>query len=167
MSRVGDEHFRASGVASALVIGADNHQSGEFAMSARTRVQREFAEPGELCQRLLQVVIEHQRRLASLGRLQRMQVGKRLQGGNLLVDDGIVFHRARPERIETVVHTEVVVAEVGVMAHHRELVALGQGCIVLPSQCLGQFGCAMRGVALRQRIAFSSCFRKLENQVSV
>jgi len=52
--------------------------------------------------------------------------GCRRQRGQLFVYLRVVFHGARAERVETVVHAEVVGRMVGVVAHHGKLVALGQ-----------------------------------------
>ena len=93
MGRVGDEHFRAVALSAALMIGADNHQSGKFSVGSSAGIEREFAQSSEGAELLLQVVIEMQQRLTSLSRLEGMLSGKCLKGCQFLVDDGIVFHR--------------------------------------------------------------------------
>ena len=47
MGRVGHDDFGALGFAISLVVGTDNHQAREFAMSASTRLEGEIVETGE------------------------------------------------------------------------------------------------------------------------
>ena len=94
MGRVGDEHLGATLVLTAHVIGTNDHQTRELAVGTGAGIQRELAQARELGQRFLKHVVEFQRVLAGVGMLQRVQSCKRLHGGNLLVDDGIVLHGA-------------------------------------------------------------------------
>ena len=47
MSRVGHDDLGALGFAISLVVGTDNHQAREFAMSTSTRLEGEIVETGE------------------------------------------------------------------------------------------------------------------------
>ena len=47
MSRVGHDDFGALGFAISLVVGTDNHQARELAMSTSTRLEGEIVETGE------------------------------------------------------------------------------------------------------------------------
>ena len=167
MGRVGDEHLRALFVLTAHMVGTNDHQSCKFTVGTRAGIQRELAQACELGQRHLKHVVELQRVLTGVGMLQGMQTYEGLHGCNLLVDDGIVFHRARAEGIETIVHTEVVVAKIGVVANYGEFVALRQLGLLLSAERCRQFGGGVLIVGLRQRVAATSSFRELENQISV
>ena len=54
--------------------------------------------------------------------------------GNLFVDDGVVLHSTATERVEAVVHAEVVVTVVGIMSDYRQLVTLRQLSVALTAQ---------------------------------
>ena len=72
--------------------------------------------------------------LARLGRLQGMKACEGSQDSQFLVDDGVVLHSARPQGIEAVVDTEVVVAQIGIVAYHRQFVTFGQLGLLLAQQ---------------------------------
>ncbi len=94
-----------------------------------------------------------------------MQVGKLWQRRHLLIDLGVILHRAGPQRIEPVVHPEVIGGEVRIMTHYRHLVTLRQ-----LSRLLASHVCRYLIVAetvLRQRISLASFLRELEDQVSI
>ena len=129
-------------------------------MCSGARIQSEFLQASKFGKRLLQVVINFQRTLTGHSGLQRMQASEGLQSSNLLVDDGIVLHRTRSEGIEAVVHAEVVVTEVRVVANDSQLVTLWQAGSFLSVQSLWQLGCRVCAViVLWQRIAFASFLR--------
>ena len=81
--------------------------------------------------------------LTRLCRLQGVQSGKGLHRSNLFVDDGVILHGTRAQRIETVVDTEIVVAEIGIVAHHRHLVTLRKLSLLLTAACGREFGCGV------------------------
>ena len=64
MSRVGDKHLGASVVTAALVVSADNHQSGKLAVSSCHRVEGEVIETSELREHLTQFRNHSHRALA-------------------------------------------------------------------------------------------------------
>ena len=149
--RVGHNHLGALGVAPALVIASYYHQPGELSVCAGKRVEREFGQSGNLRQCPLQSVVHLEGSPACLRRLQRVQVGEAGHGRHLFVDARVVFHCAAAERIEPVVHSEVVFAMVGIMAHNRELVAFGQLGVVAAANVGGHLVVAK--LVVRQRIA--------------
>ena len=123
-------------------------------MGAGTGIQGELAEASQFGEGLLKVEIDLEGTLARLGRLQGVQACEGFHGGNLLVDDGVVLHRAGAEGVEAVVHAEVVVAEVRVVAYDSQLIALRQTGCFLATQRLGQLGGGVGAVVvLRQRVA--------------
>ena len=107
-------------------------------MGSGIGVQGELLQARNLGKAGLQEVVNSEGTLGGLGILQRVQTRELAVRGNLLVDLGIVFHRAGTQGIEARVHTEVVVAHVGVVAHNAQLVNLGQQRRVLTHQALRQ-----------------------------
>ena len=70
-----------------------------------------------------------------------MNSGELWAGCNLLIDDRVVLHRTGAERVETVVHAEVVVAQIGIVTHNCQFVAFRQFGLFLTAQSLGQVCC--------------------------
>ena len=167
VGRVGNEHLSALVVAAAVVIGAYDHKSCELAVCTGAGIESEAAQSCQLGKRLLQVVVDEQRALTRCGALLRMQCGKLFEGPHLLVQGRIVFHSARSQGIEAVVNAEVVVAQIGVVAHYCQFVALGQPSFLAASESLRQLGGGVLGSILRQRVTFATAFRKLENQIAI
>ena len=126
VSGIGHDDLDALCVAAALVVGADDHQSRQLAVSPGEGVEGELSHARQGAERLLQAAIDAERTLHGGGRLQRMERGEGGQGCYLLVDDGVVFHRAAAKRVEAVVDAEVVGTVVGVVSDDGELVTLGQ-----------------------------------------
>ena len=98
-------------------------------------------------------------------RLQGMQILELRQGGHLLVDLGVVLHRTGTKGIEARIYTEIVIREVRVMTHHRQLVALRQFCLLSTSHRSGYLVIAK--IVPWQTIAFAAFLREFENQFSV
>ena len=134
-------------------------------MSTSAGIEREVVEAGERGEAVLEVIDHLQGALSRLDGLQRVEVVEARQGGHLLVDDGVVLHRAGAQGIEAVEHTEVVLAMVGIVAHDGHLVALGQLGVLLAAQPGGQL--VMGEAVLRQRIGTTAGAGKLKNQISV
>ena len=126
MGRIGHNHTCALRVATRDVILTHHHQSGELTMSAGIGIESELGKTRQACESLLEIVVQFQGALCGGGILKRMQGGKTRHGGNLLVDLGIILHRAAAERIETGVDTEILLRQVGVMSHHIQLAHLGK-----------------------------------------
>ena len=130
------------------MIGSNDHEPRQLAMSAGTRVQRKLTESCQFGKGLLEVEIDFEGTLTGICGLQGMESCEGLHGCNLLVDDGVVLHRAGAEGIEAVVDTEVVVAEVCVVTHDRQFIALRQTGSLLTTQRLGQLGCGVCAVVV-------------------
>ena len=94
-----------------------------------------------------------------------MQALELRQGSHLLVDLGIVFHRTRTKGIEACIHTEVIIREVRVVAHHCQFVALRQ-CRILRTTHQGWY-LVIAKLILWQAIAFTTRLRQFEDQISV
>ena len=127
---VRDAHLGSAGVAAGQVIRAHHEHAAQFAVGAGEARQAGGGHAGNLGEEVLQSVEQFQRSLGLLGRLLRMDPGESGQEGDLVVDLGVVLHRARPQRIEMGVDAEVQLAERGEILHHLGLGNLGQGQIV-------------------------------------
>ena len=66
---VGHDNLHALRLATLLMIGTDNHQSGEFTVSTRIRIEGELAQSGKGSERFLQLVIHLEGTLAGGNRL--------------------------------------------------------------------------------------------------
>ena len=125
-------------------------------MGSGTRIERELSETGEGTELLLQLVIDVQCPLAGVGGLHGVLACKLLQGGEFFIDDRIVFHRAAAQRIETIVHTEVIMRKVRIMTYDGHFVAFGQGCLLGAQQIPGQFAEAVPKIVLWQGVTLAS-----------
>ena len=165
MSGIRHNNQTARLIASALMILLDNHQTCQLAMSSGKGLQREGIQARQFAERFTQLPANLFRTLRSLCRLKRMQVGKLRQGSHLLVYLGVVLHGTGPQGVETVVHTEVIGTQVGIVPYHRHLIALRQRGILLSAKFRRNTIAAI--LILRQRITASPLLRQLENQISV
>ena len=107
-------------------VGAHQQQSGQLALRAGGRLQRDGVEPGDLGQHLLQLPAEAQRALGAVLLLVRVEVAEARQRGEALVDPRVVLHRAGAERVEAGVDPEVARRELGEVPHQVRLGELGQ-----------------------------------------
>ena len=123
---VGDDDLGAGHVAAAHMVRADQHETRQLAVGTGARVEGERVHAGNLGEGLVHLFID----LADTGDggvgHQRMEGGEAGHGGHLLVDLGIVLHRAGAERIEARIHAEVHLGEVVVVADHLGLADLGK-----------------------------------------
>ena len=163
--RVWHYHLGALRVAAPLVVAAYYHQARKLSVRPGEGVERELGQPGYFRQCALQPVVGFERPLAGVCRLQRVQVGKLRHGRHFLVDGRVVLHRAAAQRVEAVVHAEVVLAVVGVVAHYGHLVALRQHGVFLASH-FGRHFVACK-LVLRQRVGAPPLVRQLEYKVAV
>ncbi len=93
MRAVRNDHDAALlALAVALVVGADNQDTREFAVRARRRLQGDGVHPGNLGEVVLKVIEELERALHRVRVGVGVQVGE--QFGGLFVDLGVVFHGA-------------------------------------------------------------------------
>ena len=83
--------------------------------------------------------------------MQGMQTGKLRHISHLLVDDGIILHRATAQGIEPVVHAKVVLTVIGIVSHHGHLVAFRQDCVLTATERGGDV--VVDKLIFRQRIA--------------
>ena len=107
-------------------------------------------------------------RLGTLDRLvglQRVQVLELRQGSHLLVDLRVILHRTRPQGIKAIVDAKVIGRQIGIMAHHGHLVALGQFSIALSAQLLWHL--VVAEAVLGQTVTFAALLRQFKNQVSI
>ena len=162
---VGHYDFCPLHVAAAIVVGADNHQSCQLAVRPGKGVEGKLGQAGDDRQRLLEVVVHGQRALTCVQGLRRMSFCKLLPGGHFLVDVGVVLHCAATKWVEAVVHSEVVAAHVGVVAHYGKLVAFGQVGIFLALHVRRQLVAAV--CVFRQRASPASLVRQLEYQFAI
>ena len=124
--RLGHDDLVAREVAAGAVVGADHRHPRELAVRAGHRAQRHRAHAGDLLEHLLQ--FEHALQEALPLRLGRARMAREELGQHrvLVAGLGVVFHRARTERVEVRVDGEVELREPGEMAHGVELAHLGQ-----------------------------------------
>ena len=120
MRGVGNYHLVARGAALAMVR-AHHQQSGKLALRAGRRMERHGVHPGYLGERRLQPRHQFERARGQMRRGHRMQRGKAGERRHLVVEHGIVLHRARAERIELERLPEVELREAQKMAHHLRL----------------------------------------------
>ena len=123
---VGHNHLGALQVAAALVVATYHHQSRQLAMGSGKGFEGEGGESRQFAEGMVEQGDQRLGTTGGFGWLQGMEIGKLGHGSHLLVDAGVILHGATAQGIEPVVHTEVVGTVVGVVAHHGQLVALGQ-----------------------------------------
>ncbi len=140
MGRIGHDDFAPRLVAACVVIGTYNHQSRQFAMRTRKRIEGELGHTADFRQRPLQCVIQLQISLNGIIRSGRMHIDESLVRSHLLVDFRIIFHCARTQGIEPCIDTEIVCRHIVVVAHNGQFVALRQTQRLLAQQCVGDYG---------------------------
>ncbi len=127
------EHLVAA-LAAVLEVGAREHQARQLAVRPGARLKRHVRQPGHLGQLLLEVPHQLERALRVTRLLQRVEAREAGQRRHLLVDLGVVFHRARPERVEAGVEIEVLLGQVVVVPHDLRLGYLRQGRRLRPNR---------------------------------
>jgi hypothetical protein len=101
---VGDEHPQAARLGAVAVVGADHQRAGQLAVRAGRRLERNGRQSADLAQPFLQEVHQRQAALDGLRILQRVGEGEPRKARGVLVDFRVVFHRARAQRVETLIH---------------------------------------------------------------
>ena len=169
--RVGHNDFHALVVASALVVGADHHKAGQFAVCPGIGIEGKGVHAAHFGQHGCEVVIQMQAALQRFCGLRWVHVGKAGQGGDFFVDFGIILHRATAQGVEARVYAEVVARHICIMACRREFVHFGQGSGRVFAQQVGgqlaRFVFILPQVIAGQRITFASLARKFEYQRSI
>jgi hypothetical protein len=112
--RVGDDDLAALLVlASVGEVGVEEHQARELPLGTGGGLERDGVEPADLGEDLLQAPHELERALRALLLLERVQVAEPGQADEALVHARVVLHRARAERVEAGVDSEVSGRELG------------------------------------------------------
>ena len=138
VGRIGDEDVFAR-VAPLFEAGPDEHHAGQLALGAGRRLEGE----GVHARDLAQVVLDELDALRGLpwtvsGGRERVGVGESGQGGHLLVDLGVVLHRAGAEGIEADVDAVVLLGEAGEVADDFDFGDLGKAGDLGPDRKAGQ-----------------------------
>ena len=116
VGRVRNDDLRARGVAAVDVISLDEHDAGKLAVRARRRLERDGVHAEDLGKLGAEDVIRLQRTLYRLNVLQRVELRKAGQRRHVLVDLGVVLHRAGAKRIEAVIHAVNALAKRRIVA---------------------------------------------------
>ncbi len=95
-----------------------------------------------------------------------MQTAEGMMLRHLLIDLRVILHGARPQRIETGVDAEVVVAHIGVMPNHSGFIHLGQFGSLRTDKMIRKFRSG-RTAVVGHYGSTSSLTRKLKNQFAV
>ena len=131
VSRVRNDNLHTFLVAAALMVCPDDHESCEFSVCSREGVESEFAETSDSGELFLQCIVNVECTLYGVFRLHWVQCGELRHVSHLFIYHGIVFHCTAAERIESVVHAEIVFAVVSIVSYHCHLVAFRQSSIFL------------------------------------
>ena len=102
MRGIGDDDGLAR-VAFRFVIGAREQDSGELAMRARCRLQRDCVHTGDFDETFLQQPHDFKRALGERFGLIGVRFSDSFEARDELVDTRVVFHRATAERV----HAEI------------------------------------------------------------
>ena len=122
---VGHDDLRARSVAAVGVVCLDEQHAGEFAVCARGRLERDRVHAEDLAQLAAQNMQRLERALRRFDRLERVELREARQRRHVLVDFGVVLHRAGAEGIEAVVHAVDALAKRRVVA--RQLIFTHMG----------------------------------------
>ena len=125
MRRVGHDDIFAR-ITSFSQTGADQHQAGQLALRAGGGLQAHLLHAADLGKHALELVKQRQGALQKVRRRQRMDLRKAGKTRDDFVDLGIVFHRARAERIKLAFDGEIALRQAGEMTQHFKLAQLGK-----------------------------------------
>ena len=140
VGRIGDNNLGALRVAARLVVTANDHQAREFAVGTSIGIERELTQACYFGQCLLHVVIEFERALCGGLVLCGMKTCEAREGCHLLVDFGIVLHRATAQGIEARINAEVIIGHIRIVTTNGEFVHLGQLGSLFAPEFLGNCG---------------------------
>src|SRR5215208_2324034 len=118
--------------------GLDHKHAGELTLGAGHRRERGGVHAGDGGEHALQLEEHDERPLRRLRRLARVERGEAGHSGAILVDLGVVLHRAAPERVEAGVDAVVEPAERGEVAHDLELGQLRERDVLSQERGVGQ-----------------------------
>ena len=165
MGRIGYNHLLASHIATRTVIVVDGHQARQLTMCASVWLKGEMSQTREFTKRAFKHLNQFLRTICGVGRLFWMQVLELRQRCHLLIDFGIVLHRTRAQRIESRINAKVVVRQIGIMAHHRQLITFRQTSIL---RTLHRDRNLVITIEIAgQTVTHTSFFGQFENQFSV
>ena len=135
--RVGNEN-RVPVLTALLVVGADHHESCEFSLGARCRLQRHAVHARDFRELHREFVAELEEALLERDGLHGVSRGEAREACRPLVELRVVLHGAGAERVETQVDRCVPGREASEVAHHIDLGDLGQAGDVVPQSLGGQ-----------------------------
>ena len=101
-------------------------QAAQFAMGTGFGAHRHTGHAGQLLEPFAQFMNDGKRTLHALFRLQRMGVGKAGHPRHLLIEAGIMLHRARAQREQAKVDGIILTRQAGIMAHRFGFAQAGQ-----------------------------------------
>ena len=104
----------------------DEQNAGELTVRARRGLERDSVHAEDLAKLSAQRVQRLERALRGLDALERVELGEARQRRHVLVDLGVVLHRARAEGIEAVVHAMDALAKGGVVTGELVFTHVGQ-----------------------------------------
>ena len=101
---VRDDDLRAGRILAVAVVGLDEQKSCEFAVRAGSGLESKAVHTRDRAEELFGNAQDVEAALDRVGRLQGVDVRKAREGGEVLVDSGVVFHRAGAERVKAFAH---------------------------------------------------------------
>ena len=137
--RVRHDDLGAFLVPARFVVRLNQHQAGEFPVCARCGLEGHPIHAGDLAEQLFRHAERFQTSLHRMCRLERMDLGKARQAGHLVVDFGVIFHRAGAERIKPVIDPMGALHQRGIMAADVHLRNLGKMELLAAPQRFRQF----------------------------
>ncbi len=150
---VGYEDDLARGVGPRLMIGAYDQDARELALGACRRLKAPRREAADLAQPHLQRVDQLEGALIEFLARERVDVPPAGKRGRLLVDLGVVLHRAGAEGVELRIYGEILLREAREVTHEGELVELRK--VQAGAGKARRDGCR-RHVAVGQRGAYAT-----------
>ena len=125
MGGVGDEDlFAGFTFTSGLVVGADHEEAGHLAVCACKRSEADGLGACNLGEEVLEAVHDGEGTLDGLNGLERVNLGKAREAGDLLVPLGVVLHGATAEGVETAINPEVQLAQASEISDQVKLTEL-------------------------------------------
>ena len=123
---VRDDDLGPFDVTAGHMVLTHHHQTGQLTVGACARSEGEVGHTGNGGEYLLHFGIYLQNSLDGLCRLERVYAGEAGHGCDFLVDLRVVLHRTASQRIETRIHAEIHLREVGVVSYHVRFADLRQ-----------------------------------------
>ena len=118
MGAVRDNDLGSAEISALHMVGAHDHEAGEFTVCSGAGVEGEGVHTGNGGKGLVHFLVHLQGTLSEPRVHERMKACKALEGSHFLIDLGIVLHGAGAKRIKACIHPEVHLGQVGVVAHY-------------------------------------------------